>query len=76
MSGFPAQSGGSPRGHAAGVCAERPTAQSSRMGSHRRQRLEDDTDHTVGQWPGECEYELTLVRLRLCSVLAEIKWIL
>lgn len=58
MPGFPPQAGGSPRGHAAGVCAERSTAQSSCMGSHGRQRLEDDTDHAVGQRLGECKYEL------------------
>lgn len=50
MPGLQTQHGGAPRGHAAGVRPEGTAAQSRRLGSNGRKRLEVDADHHLGQW--------------------------
>lgn len=51
----PAQAGGPPRGHAAGVCEEGQAVQSGGVGTDGRERLEAHPDHAVGDGTGECE---------------------
>lgn len=55
----PPQPGRPPRGHVASVREEGEAVQSCSLGPDGWKRLATHSDHTVGNWPGECKFVKT-----------------